>query len=264
MDFTLIDTHSHLYLDHFKDDLAETIDRAKEAGLIAALLPAIDIASFEDMMAVSNRFPDFLFPMIGVHPTSIKEDYIAELDFVAHQLQTGKFVGIGEIGIDLYWDKTFLSEQKEAFSAQIDLACRFNLPFVIHARESFPEVFDVLESKNRSFTGIFHAFSGSSRDAFRAIDLGFKLGIGGVMTYKKSHLPEVVKEVGLEQLVLETDSPYLTPVPYRGKRNESAYVRLIADCMADSLGLSFQDVSERTTRNALEIFPQVCKMIMPE
>lgn len=257
MDFTLIDTHSHLYLEHFKDDLAETIARAKDAGLAAVLLPAIDRAGFQDMMDAAERFPGFLFPMIGVHPTSIKEDYRDELDFVAARLQTGQFCGIGEIGIDMYWDKTYLKEQKEAFSAQIDLANQYNLPFVIHARDSFPEVFDVLDSKKQSFSGIFHAFSGSADEAFRAIGLGFKLGIGGVVTYKKSHLPEVIRKVGLEHLVLETDAPYLTPAPHRGKRNESAYVQLIAEFIAAVLAIPVELVAKKTTGNALELFRQV-------
>lgn len=250
----LIDTHSHIYLDHFSEDREEMIKRARNAGLFAILLPAIDMSSYQAMVTLANAYPDFCFPMIGLHPTSVKENYKEELEFVENKLAEREFIAIGEIGIDLYWDKTFLKEQMEAFSIQIDWAQKYNLPFIIHARESFKEVFDVLESKNRSFEGVFHAFSGSADDAKKAIKLGFKLGIGGVVTYKKSGLAEVIQQIGPDQLVLETDSPYLTPVPLRGKRNESAFIVYTAQKIAEICNLNPEQVAQITSHNARKVF----------
>lgn len=259
-DFYFIDTHAHLYLEHFRDDIDLVIENAKKARLAAVLLPAIDRESYRMMMLLVTHYPDFCYPMIGVHPTSIKSNYREELAFVEEKLTEFPFIGIGEIGIDLYWDKTYLSEQQDAFSFQIDLAQKHNLPFIIHARDSFPEVFEVLEQKKRTFTGIFHAFSGTVADAAHAIELGFKLGIGGVVTYKKSGLDAVIQEIGIEHVVLETDAPYLTPVPHRGKRNESAYLTYTAQHLADLLDIPINQVAQTTSRNAISVFKNLNKL----
>lgn len=249
-----IDTHSHSYLEHFNEDRDEMILRAKNAGLEAILLPGIDKSSYQTLMELANAYPDFCYPMIGLHPTSVKGNYQEELEFVESKLSTDNVIAVGEIGIDLYWDKTFLKEQIDAFSIQIDWAEKYNLPFIIHSRDSFDEVFEVLEAKKRSFNGVFHAFSGSVEFAQKAINLGFKLGIGGVVTYKKSGLAEVIQQIGPDHLVLETDAPYLPPVPHRGKRNESAFVIHTAQKLSEICGLSIGEVAQITTKNARQVF----------
>jgi TatD DNase family protein len=254
-----IDTHSHLYLEHFTDDRAAVIQRAVNSGVKYILLPNIDRSSYLSMMDLTHDFPEVCFPMIGVHPTSIKENFREELAFAYEQLKQSSFIAVGEIGIDLYWDKTWIQEQKEAFSIQIDWAEEMELPFIIHCRESFPEVFEVLESKKRSFEGVFHAFSGSLTDAQKAINLGFKLGIGGAITYKNSGLDQVIKEIGLAHLVLETDAPYLTPVPFRGKRNESSFIQYTAGKIASIFGVEIEEVANVTTQNARSVFSQLIR-----
>lgn len=254
-----IDTHAHSYLEHFNEDREDMIQRARTAGLQAILLPGIDSSSYDSLIELSDANPDFFYSMIGLHPTSVKENYKDELEFVEKKLKERNFIAIGEIGIDLYWDKTFLKEQMDAFSIQIDWADTFDLPFIIHARDSFKEVFEVLDSKKRKFLGVFHAFSGSVEIAQKAIGLGFKLGIGGVLTYKKSGLAEVVQQIGLEHLVLETDSPYLPPVPHRGQRNESAYIIHTAQKLADIYGAKLEEVARITTENAQQVFKRLPK-----
>jgi TatD DNase family protein len=207
------------------------------------------------MNRMAGTYPGICYPMMGLHPTSVKENYTDELDVVVREIKTNRYYGIGETGIDLYWDRTFLKEQCLAFRVQLDLALQFELPVIIHARESFPEILEILEDyRNKGLTGIFHAFTGNSAIAARVISLGFKLGIGGILTYKKSTLPEVIREAGLEHLVLETDSPYLTPVPFRGKRNESSYIPYIAENLARILNLDPGEVGRITTRNAVQLF----------
>jgi TatD DNase family protein len=251
----LIDTHTHLYLNAFDDDREAMVRRAIDSGVKYMFLPNIDSGSVAGMHALCTRFPENCFPMMGLHPTSVKEDYLKEMDQVERLLGEGTYYGIGETGIDLYWDKTHYREQVAVFNRHIDLALQYDLPLVIHARESFRELFRVLESRDISgIRGVFHCFTGSMEEARRAIGLGFMLGIGGVLTYRKSGLDAVVKETGLEPLVLETDAPYLPPVPHRGKRNESAYVVHVAEYLAECLNTDLEEVAAVTTRNAARLF----------
>ncbi|MBE9484720.1 MAG: TatD family hydrolase, partial [Bacteroidetes bacterium] len=233
----LIDTHTHLYLNAFDDDREATVERAIASGVKYMFLPNIDSGSVSSLNALCERFPENCFPLMGLHPTSVKENFHDELAQVEKLLDEQIYYGVGETGIDLYWDKTYYREQVEAFNRQIDLALEHGLPLVIHARESFTEIFRVLENRDISgLRGVFHCFTGKLEEAERAIKLGFMLGIGGVLTYKNSGLDHVVAELGTEHLILETDAPYLPPVPHRGKRNESAYIIHVADKLAEVLG----------------------------
>ncbi len=252
---TYIDTHAHLYLAEFNADREAVVLSAVQQGVKRILLPNIDSSSIGPMNDLAKRFPGTCYPMIGLHPTSVKENYRDELDRVKQELKTGSYSAIGESGIDLYWDKSHLREQCLAFATQIDLALEYRLPIVIHARESLPEILEILDGyKEKGLTGVFHAFTGTAGIANQLISMGFKLGIGGILTYKKSILHEVVRETGLEHLVLETDSPYLTPVPFRGKRNESSYIIYIAEALAAILGATLEEVGRVTTHNASHIF----------
>lgn len=224
----LIDTHSHLFLEEFSDDLPQVMERARQVGVSHIFMPNIDSTTIEPMLSVCADYPDLCYPMIGLHPTSVNESYEQELAIVRKHLSASHpFAAIGEIGLDLYWDKTYLKEQLYVFEKQIEWALEYNLPIVIHSREAFDHIYKVLEPyKNSPLTGIFHSFTGTSEEAAKLLEFdGFMLGINGVVTFKKSTLPEVLKSVPLERIVLETDSPYLTPVPNRGKRNESANVK---------------------------------------
>lgn len=252
----LIDTHSHLYLKQFKDDLNQVIDNAKAASLEKVLLPNIDISSIQDMHRLVEIDPSFFYPMMGLHPCSVGEDVEQVLEKIKSHLYDSSYIAVGEIGIDLYWDKTFLDQQKWAFAEQIKWAKDLEIPIVIHARESFDEIFEVLDNVNDDrLTGVFHCFTGNLDQAHKALGYGgFKLGLGGVLTYKNSGLDKTVKELDLKDLVLETDSPYLPPVPYRGKRNESAYVKIVAQKLADIKEMDIAKVAEITTENALSLF----------
>ena len=222
----LIDTHTHLYAKQFNSDRDAMIQRAVEQGVEQFFLPNIDRESIEGMLALEAAYPERCFAMMGLHPCSVKDNYEEELAIVRHWLDRRKFCAVGEIGIDLYWDKTFFEQQKQAFLTQIEWAMEFDIPIVIHSRESTDIIIDILtEVKEDRLRGIFHCFGGTEEQARRIIKLGFFLGIGGVLTYKNSGLGDALKDISLEHIVLETDSPYLAPVPYRGKRNESAYVR---------------------------------------
>jgi TatD DNase family protein len=250
-----IDTHAHLYLPEFDADRGEVIKRALKQGIKKILLPNIDSFSIRRMNDMAVEFPGMCYTMMGLHPTSVKESFREELDTVTNELKRGSYKGIGEVGIDLYWDKTFLKQQLEAFAIQLELSLQYKLPIVIHARESFAEILDIIRAyRNRGLKGIFHAFTGDVDIANEITAMGFKLGIGGILTYKKSELPAVIRETALEHLVLETDSPYLAPVPYRGKRNESSYIPDIAQAMQAVKNVSLEEVAETTTRNVMEIF----------
>jgi TatD DNase family protein len=217
----LIDTHTHIYLTEFDNDRDEVIGRAVADGIIKLLMPNIDEQSVGNMLTMTKRYPDICLPMIGLHPTSVKQDWLTQLDALERIASENKFIAVGEIGIDLYWDKTFIREQIIAFRRQLIYAADSGLPVVIHSRDSIKEVFSVLdEFKERDLKGVFHAFSGDLQDARRAVEMKMKLGIGGVVTFKNSGLDKIVKEIGPEHIILETDSPYLTPSPHRGKRNE--------------------------------------------
>ena len=250
-----IDTHTHLYLPEFDTDRDEVVNRALGNGISKLLLPNIDIHSVEPMLSAVNRYPGICYPMTGLHPTSVKDDYLIQLDNVESLASGCKFVAIGEIGIDLYWDKAFLKEQLISFRRQIEFAIELRLPVVIHSRDAFPEVFSVLdEFKGKPVNGVFHAFTGSLKDAEKAIESGFKLGIGGIVTFKNSGLDKVVKETGPGHLILETDSPYLAPVPYRGKRNESSYLCIINKKLADIFEKSEEEIADITYENSIRLF----------
>ena len=251
----LIDTHTHLYHPEFDTDRDEVVSRAVGNGIIKMLLPNIDLQSVDQMLSVVNRYPGICFPMTGLHPTSVKSDYTAQLDKLEKLFNKQIFIAIGEIGIDLYWDKSLLKEQIISFKRQIAFAYDNNLPVVIHSREAFPQVFSVLdEFKGKKLKGVFHAFTGTREDAEKAMNLGFKLGIGGIVTFKNSGLDLIVRETGPENLILETDSPYLAPVPYRGKRNESAYISIINRKLADIFGIKEEEMASITYSNSVSLF----------
>jgi TatD DNase family protein len=250
-----IDTHTHIYLPEFDSDRDEVVKRAVSSGITRLLMPNIDIHSADKMLSAEARYRGICYSMTGLHPTSVREDYQSQLEKLEDLYTKHKFIAIGEIGIDLYWDKTFLTEQLNALRRQISFAVEKELPVVIHSRQSFPEVFSILEEfRGKGLKGIFHAFTGSFTDAEKAVSLGFKLGIGGVVTYKNSGLDLVVKKIGPENLVLETDSPYLAPAPYRGKRNESSYICIINKKLADIFGMSEAEVASITFATSTGLF----------
>ena len=251
----LIDTHAHLYLEQFDHDRHKVVENAVSHDVKIMLLPNIDKDSIDPMMELCREFPGHCFPMMGLHPTSVKPDYQEQLELVKAWLEKEKFYAVGEMGIDLYWDKTFFHEQQEAFRVQVALALKYDLPVVIHSRESFGELFELLEETWKpGLKGVFHCFSGNLAQAEHIIALGFHLGIGGVLTYKNSGLPEVIEKISLEHLLLETDAPFLAPVPYRGKRNESAYIPDIAKRIAEIKKVSLEEVASVTTENAKKLF----------
>ncbi|HNW69054.1 MAG TPA: TatD family hydrolase [Bacteroidales bacterium] len=250
-----IDTHTHLYAEEFSEDIDIVIQRALDKNVTTLLLPDIDRSTRPEMLALSKKFPDACLPMIGLHPTSVKEDFKEELKEIENAICSHKFFGIGETGIDLYWDKTFINEQIESFTFQIELALQHHLPIVIHSRKSLNEIISILKNyKNKGLTGVFHCFPGNIREAEPLIDMGFYIGIGGVVTYKNSSMAEVVRHFDLSHLVLETDAPYLTPVPFRGRRNESSYIPLIADYIAQLKSIPIEEVAEKTSANAKKLF----------
>jgi TatD DNase family protein len=250
-----IDTHTHLYLPEFDADRDEVVSRAIGCGISKMLLPNIDVESVDSMFSAVNRYPGICLPMLGLHPTSVTEDYLSQLEKLEYLAAKTKIVAIGEIGVDLYWDKTFLSEQLLSFRRQIAFASENELPVVIHSREAFPEVFEVLdEFMGKSIRGVFHAFTGTKKDAEKAINMGFKLGIGGIVTFKNSGLDKIVAEIGPENLILETDAPYLSPVPYRGKRNESSYLCVINKKLAEIFGTSEEEIASVTYLNSVSLF----------
>ena len=251
------DSHTHLYAEEFDADREAMMHRAEQNEVLHLLLPAIDSGYHEKMLQVTADFPHVCFPMMGLHPTSVKQNYRDELDIVTRYLSNPalKFWAIGEIGIDLYWDKTFEAEQRIAFMHQLDLALKYDLPVVIHTRNSMDIVLEILESRSdRAIRGVFHCFSGHTEQAKRAIDLGCMLGIGGVVTYKNSGLQTVVENIGMEHLLLETDAPWLTPAPHRGKRNEPSFIPIIARKIAEIKAIPLEKVAEITTANARRLF----------
>ncbi len=251
-----IDTHAHLYSDKFKEDRTEMIQRALDAGVNRLFLPNIDENSIEGMELLVKQYPNVCYSMIGIHPCDVRKDWQTQLKTIQSKFIKNHHIAIGEIGIDLYWDKSLVSEQKEAFAAQIKWAISEKLPIVIHARDSFTEIFEVVDILNDDdLTGVFHCFTGTKEQAERILNYGgFKLGIGGVVTFKNSGLDKVLASVPLTELVLETDAPYLAPSPYRGKRNESSYIPLIAEKLSDIYACSVEEIAKITTRNALSVF----------
>lgn len=248
-----IDTHSHIYGEEFNNDRREVIERAREARVEKIILPDIDMGTRPAMLELCGQYPDMLFPAAGLHPTSVNESYKTELKEIEKQLGQSKYYGIGECGIDLYWDKTYYKEQIHAFSYQLGIAKEADLPVIIHSRESLNEIFEVLK-QYPYVKGVFHCFPGNTEEAKRAIGSGFLLGIGGVVTFKNNQMGKVIQETGIESLILETDSPYLPPAPYRGKRNESSYIPVIAQKIADLTGTDVKKIEEITTRNAMNLF----------
>jgi TatD DNase family protein len=250
-----IDTHTHLYVKEFENDIDEVIKKSVDKGVEKFFLPAVDSASLQAMLQLEERFPGKCISMIGLHPCSVKGDYKNELKLVEDLLNQRKFAAVGEIGLDFYWDKTFAEQQYHCFHTQIEWALQYDLPIVIHSRDSMKESIAVVkEHQQGKLKGIFHCFSGTEEDAQQIIALGFYLGIGGVITYKKSTLPEAIKNISLDHIVLETDSPYLSPVPFRGKRNESSYLIYVAEKLAEIKEVSIEEVAAVTTANAQKIF----------
>jgi len=252
----LIDTHSHMYSSKFQEDLDQAVERAEQEKVSKIFLPNIDISSISPMKKLVSDRPELFVPMMGLHPCSVGEDIDDVLSQIKKELYAGDYAAVGEIGIDLYWDKTYLSQQQQAFSEQIRWAKELELPIVIHARDSFDEIFEIVDELNDDrLTGIFHCFTGTAEQANKIIEYGgFKLGIGGVLTFKNSGLDKVVKDIDIKHMVLETDSPYLPPTPHRGKRNESSYVALVAQKLADTLEVTLEEIAIKTTENASEIF----------
>lgn len=251
----IVDTHTHLYLEQFKEDIDKVISRAEENGVKKFVFPAIDSSHFQDMHNLKNRYPENIYLMTGLHPTDVKENYKEELDFVTKTLKNHNYVAIGEIGIDLYWDKSFLKQQQEAFRFQIRLAIKNDLPIVIHCREAFDEIFEILNEENcETLRGVFHCFTGDLDQAKKAISLGFLLGIGGVVTFKNGGIDKFLNQIDLKHIVLETDSPYLAPVPFRGKRNESSYIIYVLEKLSELYKIPKEEIALVTTNNAKKMF----------
>ena len=251
----IIDTHTNLYLNQFKEDVDMVIERAVEKGVDRFIFPAIDSSHLEEMHDLKKRYPENIYLMSGLHPVSVKENYKEELEIVFKSLSAHKYVAIGEIGIDLYWDKTFLKEQQEAFEIQIRLAVSNDLPIVIHCREGFNEIFEILDAeKCPKLRGVFHCFTGTLQQAQRAIDLGFLLGVGGVVTFKNGGIDKFINQIDIQNIVLETDAPYLSPAPFRGKRNESSYITYVLNKLSGLYEISEIEIADITTKNAIKIF----------
>ena len=252
---TITDTHTHLYSSQFDEDRAEMMQRAFDAGISRFFIPAIDSTYTDSMLDLEENYPENVFLMMGLHPTSVKENVEEELAHVKEMLDKRDFCAIGEIGIDLYWDKSFLKQQQDAFRTQIRWAKEKNLPIIIHCRDAFDEIFEVLETeKDEKLFGIFHCFTGTIEQAKQALSYNMKLGIGGVVTFKNGKIDKFLNEIPIENIVLETDSPYLAPTPYRGKRNESSYITQVIDKLVDVYGLSFEEIAKITTQNSKDVF----------
>jgi len=251
----ITDTHTHLYSEQFNDDRNEMMQRAIDAGVTRFFIPAIDSTYTEAMFNLEKEYPANTFLMMGLHPTSVKENYKEELILVQEWLDKRQFYAVGEIGIDLYWDRSFLQQQQDAFKAQIEWAKEKDLPIVIHCRESFNEIFEVLEEvKDENLFGIFHCFTGNLEQANRAISYNMKLGIGGVVTFKNGEIDKFLNQIELRHIVLETDSPYLAPTPFRGKRNESSYIINVLDKLVDIYNLTPEEIANITTQNSRDVF----------
>lgn len=251
----LVDSHAHIYSEEFKDDLASAVAKATEAGVEKIYMPNLDHTSIDAMLEAEAAFPGTCIPMMGLHPAYVKKDFERELYLVEEWLDKRKFAAVGECGIDLYWDKTFFSQQQEALKVQLELAKKHNLPIVLHTRDSFDETYElVAAAQDGTLRGIFHCFSGTVEQAAKVKELNFLMGIGGVATFKNGGLDKVLPHISVDDLVLETDCPYLAPVPYRGKRNEPAYIPLVLKRVAELIQKSEEEVAEVTTKNALNLF----------
>lgn len=252
----IIDTHTHLYDEKFDEDRLESIQNAIDTGVHKMVMPNCDSSTIAGMLQVEHDFPNHCFAMMGLHPCYVKENVDDELAIVRDWLEKRKFAAVGEIGLDYYWDKTFIEAQKKAFRLQMEWAIEFNLPIVIHNREATKDSIELVrEYVPKGIRGVFHCFSGSYETAMQIIDLGFYIGVGGVLTYKNAGLQEVIQKIDLQHIVLETDAPYLTPTPFRGKRNESAYIQYVAQKLADLKSISVEEVEKITSLNAIQLFP---------
>lgn len=252
---TLIDTHSHIYLMDFAEDRDAMMERSDKVGITKILMPAIDSVTHENMLELERQFPEKCMSMIGLHPCSVLGNYDTELNLIENYLAKNKFVAIGETGLDFYWDLTYKDQQYEVFQRQIEWALQYDIPVVIHSRNSIDECIDMIKKNQKgSLKGVFHCFSGSLHQAQQIIDLGFYLGIGGVVTFKNSGLDGVMKEIDLQNLILETDAPYLAPVPFRGKRNEPSYISYVAQKLADIKATTIEEIGAVTTANAQKLF----------
>ena len=250
-----IDTHAHLYLDPFNEDIQDVIDRAIRSGVTCMIMPNVDSDTIRPMLDLEQQYPDNLRSMIGLHPGSVKEDFERELEKVERELQRGGYVAVGEIGTDLYWDTTYRAQQELAFEQQIRWAKQYELPIVIHARESMDWTIDIVaRNQDGSLKGVFHCFTGTASQARRIMELGFYMGMGGVLTYPKSGLKAVIAHIPPEHLLLETDAPYLPPVPHRGKRNESSYIPIVAAHLAEATGRTLEEIRDITTTQAQHLF----------
>lgn len=259
----MIDTHSHLFVEEFSDDLRQTIQRAKDAGVTYIFMPNIDDTTISDMLRVCSEFPGYCFPMLGFHPTSVNAQSMSVVKDMKRLLDgEHPYIAIGEVGMDLYWDKTYLKEQQRVFDEQIQWALEYQLPLVIHCREAFPELFEVLKPyKDTELSGVFHSFTGTQDEADELMEYTrFMIGVNGVVTFKKSSLPGILQSIPLNRLVLETDSPYLAPTPYRGKRNESSYIVKVAEKLAELYEMGLEDIKRQTLQNALKVFKRADKV----
>lgn len=251
----MIDTHSHIYDPAFDEDREEAVQRAKDAGLTKLLLPNVDLNTIQPMLDTAAKHSGFTACAMGLHPTELNENWRKDLTVIRRELEKGQYAAIGEIGIDLYWDKTFAEEQKQAFRQQMLWALELNLPVILHIRKAHAEVFEVLSSlRHDRFKGVFHCFGGGIEEARKAVSLGFSLGVGGVLTYKNSGLPAIVKEIGLDHILTETDDPYLPPAPFRGKRNEPSFMKYVVEKLADIFDENAGLIDEITTFNAQKTF----------
>jgi TatD DNase family protein len=254
----MIDSHAHIYDETFKDDIELVIQRAKDAGISKILMPAIDSSIIDSMLSMESLYPTYCIPMMGLHPCYVKENYMAELDIVKQWLQKRKFTAIGEIGLDYYWDTTFAAEQKIAFETQMQWALDYDLPIAIHTRNAMGETIEMVKPfAKKGLKGVFHCFSGSNESAKEIIKMGFYLGIGGVVTYKNAGVAEALIDIPLDSLMLETDAPYLPPVPYRGKRNEPIFMKEVAQKIADIKQVDIQLVIEKTVVNTETLFKSI-------
>lgn len=252
---TYIDTHAHLYAEEFEADRTQVIDKARENGISHILLPNIDMSSIEPLKSLMAQYPGYCLGMMGLHPCSVNADFESELQIIEKELKEGSYLAVGEIGLDYHWDTTYKEQQKEAFSRQLEWAKALGLPVAIHTRSSFDDAISIVEQvQDGNLKGVFHCFGGTVEEGRRIIDTGFYLGIGGVATFKKSNHPEVLPELGIERIILETDAPYLSPVPYRGKRNESAYIPNIAEKLATIYESPLSSIATITSTNACSLF----------
>ena len=252
----MIDSHSHIYLKDFDNDRKNVIEEALSNGIEKILMPNIDSESIKNMLETESQFPNVCLSMMGLHPTSVKENYIRELEIIEKELNKRKYIAIGEIGIDLYWDVTFIKEQKDVLTKQLTWAKEKNLPVAIHTRNAFPEIFEVFDNVyDNRLKGVFHSFSGTLEDARKILEMpDFYLGINGSVTYKNSKLPEILSDIGYEKLILETDSPYLSPVPYRGKRNDTSFIIYTAKKLAEIFSIPIETIDNITTLNTKQLF----------